>query len=91
MCLQVVISGDKIPSDIILFDLTLLKPTPPFVEIHGNVISISVNDLPETAGETAAITFTRPESYVRLARWNISHSAAIELSFKTVEPHGLMV
>ena len=86
-----VVSGNTLPGDINLFDLTLIKPTPAFVEIHGNVNSVSASDLMEAAGETAAITFTRPVSYVRLSRWNMSHSASIELNFKTVEPNGLMV
>ena len=80
------------PTDVIFFDLVLIKPTPAFVEIYGNVRALSVGDSPETAHETAAVAFTDPSSYLRLARWKTGLSAAsIELHFKTVEPDGLLV
>lgn len=86
-----IISGDSLPSDINLIDLTLVKPTPDYVDINGNVASMSSGADPETAREPSAVTFTREESYLRLPLWDALLRGSIEFSFKTVEPNGLIV
>jgi len=48
-----------------LLDLTLMKPTLPYVEIYGNVQSLEAGVDNETITEPAAVMFTREESFLR--------------------------
>jgi len=77
-----------------LLDLTLYKPTPRYVSVHGNVAAVStgVEAASAAANEPSAVTFTRPGAFIRLALWHATTSgSSVEFHFKTLEPNALLV
>lgn len=88
---QVTFSGDSLPSDINFIDAAFVKPTPPYIEIFGNVNSLPGGTDAATAMEPGAITFMKDYSYLRLPLWDAERRGSMEFFIKTVEPHGLVV
>jgi len=41
--------------------------------------------------ELASVTFTSGRSYLRLPQWSPGRRGRVEFSFKTIQPHGLMM
>jgi len=88
-----IFSGDSLPTDINFLDLTLFKPTPTYVKIHGDVTAVSTGvEEAATAKQPSAVTFTQRGSFIRLSLWQAQTSgSSVEFHFKTLEPHALLV
>jgi len=71
--------------------LALLKPTPTYVEIFGNVNAVSTGIAAAKAKEPSAVTFIQAGAFMRLSLWEARTSGSVEFHFKTLEPHGLLV
>jgi len=93
-CAKIIYStniGGSLPSDINFFDLTLIKPSPTYVVIRGNVNAVSTGQAAAKAKEPSAVTFTRSGAFIRLSLWQAQTSGSVDFHFKTLEPNGLLV
>ena len=62
------------------------EPRPEYVVING-----PLSWPPDGISTSTGITFTRPDTYVKLPPWRARNSGTLSFSFRTTEPHGLMM
>ena len=80
---QVVYKADSINLDIT--DLTTNSNS--LINVHGDVVF----DKCEELVDALPITFSTPEAFITLPKWDASKGGNIEFQFRTNEPNGLLM
>jgi len=87
-------TGNTLPRELDLLSLVVVSPRPEYVIINGICQQPTTTMMTTRATprpELAIVTFTSGQSYLRLPQWSPDSRSRITFSFKTIQPHGVMM
>ncbi len=83
---KLIFHGSSLPEDLDLKQIFLQDPQPPYVTEAGEVIRQD-----GTPWASTSIMFKRRGAYLRLSKWEGTTQNSLSITYRTVEPHGLLL